>query len=144
MSAEASPYLPQRVQGVLGGGGGGGGAARRCSVATHVSPCVRSAPPFLRLSSGPPPRPRALSRAPSALPLTLLPELCSKSPSDHLPAAPQPGWRRRGRRNFARARPQRFRARWLGGSGSRSGAGRSPHAVTQTHNTVIVFNSTHG
>lgn len=97
-----TPYLPQSLWGVLCGGGGGGGSSR--SVATHVSPLL-STP---RLSSSP----SSLDPPPPALPLTLLPEFCSNSPSDHL----LPGLRRKRRR----------RRRW-----GRRGGGNSTGAPTQ-------------
>lgn len=79
-----TPYLPQSLGGVLCGGGGNSGS---CTVATHVSPLL-STP---RLPSSP----LSVSGPPPALPLTLLPEFCSNSPSDHLP--PAPGLRRKRR-----------------------------------------------
>lgn len=70
-------YLIQRLWRVLCGGGGNSWSR---TVATHRSSSVHSLLLFLSLS-GPPP----------TLPLTLLPEFCSNSQSDHLPPAPALG-----------------------------------------------------
>lgn len=76
-------YLIQRLWRVLCGGGGGGNSWS-WTVATHRSSSVHSLLLFLSLS-GPPP----------TLPLTLLPEFCSNSQSDHLPLAP--AWEEEGK-----------------------------------------------
>lgn len=73
-------YLTQRLWRILCFCCCGGGSTSSWTVAKHVSssvtPCLSPCPPL------------SLSDPPPTFPLTLLPEFCSDSQSDHLPQAP--------------------------------------------------------